>query len=131
MVEKILADYGAAYGLRHVALRYFNAAGADLTARSASGTCPKPHVIPLAIRAAMAGEDSFRIFGDDFDTRDGTAIRDYIHVADLADAHVRALDYLQGGGVSDVFNLGTGVGTSVAEIAAAVERVGVGRCSGW
>lgn len=124
MVEKIMADYSAAYGVRHVALRYFNAAGADPSGQIGERHEPETHVIPLAIEASMTGQDTFRIFGDDFDTRDGTAVRDYIHVTDLADAHLRAIDYLQAGGASDVFNLGTGVGTTVAEIAAAVERVG-------
>jgi len=104
-----------------VALRYFNAAGADASGEIGERHQPETHVIPLAIQAAIDGGD-FQVFGDDFDTRDGTAVRDYIHVSDLADAHLRALDYLQSGGASDVFNLGTGVGTTVAEIAAAVER---------
>ena len=125
MVEAVLADYAAAYDMRYVALRYFNAAGADPSGEFGERHEPETHVIPLAIAAAMNGQDTFRIFGDDFDTRDGTAVRDYIHVADLADAHPRALDYLHRGGQSDIFNLGTGVGTTVAEIAAAVER-----CSG-
>ena len=122
MVERILADYAAGHGIAHVALRYFNAAGADPSGEFGERHEPETHVIPLAIVAAMRGDDSFQIFGDDFDTRDGTAVRDYIHVADLADAHLKALAYLQYGGASDVFNLGTGVGTTVAEIAAAVER---------
>lgn len=122
-VEKVLADYGVAYGLRHVALRYFNAAGADRDGLIGERHEPETHVIPLAIRGAMRDDYRFTIFGDDFDTRDGTAVRDYIHVEDLADAHCRALDYLQAGGASNVFNLGTGVGTTVAEIAAAVEAV--------
>jgi len=124
MVEQILADYSAAYGMAHVALRYFNAAGADASGEIGERHQPESHVIPLAIQAAMNGDDSFQIFGDDFDTRDGTAVRDYVHVSDLADAHLRALDYLQAGGASDAFNLGTGLGTTVAEIAAAVERCG-------
>lgn len=124
MVEQILADYSAAYGIAHVALRYFNAAGADPSGEIGERHEPETHVIPLAIEAAMRGDDSFRIFGDDFDTRDGTAVRDYIHVSDLAGAHLKALDYLEAGGASDVFNLGTGVGTTVSEIAAAVERCG-------
>lgn len=124
MVEQILADYSAAYGMAHVALRYFNAAGADASGEIGERHQPETHVIPLAIQAAMNGGDSFQIFGDDFDTRDGTAVRDYVHVSDLAEAHLRALDYLQAGGASDAFNLGTGIGTTVAEIAAAVERCG-------
>ncbi|MBI1187469.1 MAG: UDP-glucose 4-epimerase GalE [Alphaproteobacteria bacterium] len=122
-VEKMLADYGAAHGLRSVALRYFNAAGADLDGEIGERHDPETHVIPLAIQGALGGGHVFTVFGDDFDTRDGTCVRDYIHVADLADAHCRALDYLMNGGESDVFNLGTGNGTTVAEIAAAVERV--------
>lgn len=122
MVERVLADHEAAHGLNYVALRYFNAAGADPSGELGERHEPETHVIPLAIAAAMRGDDSFRIFGDDFDTRDGTAVRDYIHVADLADAHLKALAWLGDGGRSDVFNLGTGVGTTVAEIAAAVER---------
>lgn len=123
IVEKMLADYAAAYGLRFAALRYFNAAGADLDGEIGERHEPETHVIPLAIRGAMQDDYVFTIFGDDFDTRDGTAVRDYIHVSDLADAHCRALNYLFAGGESDVFNLGTGHGTTVAEIAAAVERV--------
>lgn len=122
MVERALADYSAAYDLRYVALRYFNAAGADADGETGERHQPETHAIPLAIEAAQKGDTPFRIFGDDFETRDGTGLRDYIHVADLADAHCRALDYLMAGGASDVFNLGTGVGTTVAEIADAVER---------
>lgn len=124
MVEKLLADFGAAHAMRYVALRYFNAAGADAAGEIGERHEPETHVIPLAIRGALKDDYVFTIFGEDFDTRDGTAVRDYIHVTDLADAHCRALDYLIAGGQSDVFNLGTGVGTTVAEIAAAVEHVG-------
>jgi UDP-arabinose 4-epimerase len=123
MAERILADYAAAYGLRYVALRYFNASGADPDGEVGERHVPETHVIPLALQGALKSGQVFEILGDDFDTRDGTAVRDYIHVADLADAHARAMAYLLGGGASDVFNLGTGVGTTVAEIAAAVERV--------
>ncbi|MGE3141848.1 MAG: UDP-glucose 4-epimerase GalE [Hyphomonadaceae bacterium] len=122
-VERMLADYARAYDARYVALRYFNAAGADPDGEIGERHEPETHVIPLAIRGALKNEYTFTVFGDDFDTRDGTCVRDYIHVADLADAHCRALDYLQAGGQSDVFNLGTGVGTTVKEIADAVERV--------
>ena len=122
-VERMLADHDAAHGLRYVALRYFNAAGADLDGQIGERHEPEPHVIPLAIRGALAKDYTFTIFGDDFDTRDGTAVRDYIHVADLADAHCRAVAHLAAGGPSDVFNLGTGIGTTVAEIAAAVETM--------
>jgi len=124
MVEQLLADYSDAYGLNYVSLRYFNAAGADASGLIGERHQPETHVIPLAIQAALNGDDSFHVFGGEFDTRDGTALRDYVHVMDLADAHLRALDYLQAGGSSTAINLGTGVGTTVAEIAAAVERVG-------
>jgi UDP-arabinose 4-epimerase len=123
IVEKMLADYGAAHDIRSIALRYFNAAGADPDGEIGERHEPETHVIPLAIRGALNDDYAFTIFGDDFDTRDGTAVRDYVHVADLGDAHCRALDRLLEGGESDVFNLGTGVGTTVREIADAVERV--------
>lgn len=123
IVEKMLADYAAAYDLRYAALRYFNAAGADPDGTIGERHEPETHVIPLAIRGALKNDYTFTIFGNDFDTRDGTGLRDYIHVADLADAHCRALEYLLNGGKSDVFNLGTGNGTTVEEIAAAVEHV--------
>jgi UDP-arabinose 4-epimerase len=123
MAETILRDHASAYDLRYVALRYFNAAGADLDGEIGEHHEPETHVIPLAIHGARRGDSSFSIFGDDFDTRDGTAVRDYIHVVDLADAHCRALNYLKQGGRSDVFNLGAGVGTTVREIAAAVANI--------
>lgn len=122
MVERMLRDYDAAYGLRFAALRYFNAAGADFDAEIGERHEPETHVIPLAARGALSPDYAFTIFGDDFDTRDGTALRDYVHVVDLADAHARAADYLLNGGDSAAFNLGTGVGTTVKEIADAVER---------
>lgn len=123
IVEKMLADYSVAHDLRYAAMRYFNAAGADPDGTIGERHEPETHVIPLAIRGALKDDYTFTIFGNDFDTRDGTGLRDYIHVADLADAHCRALEYLLGGGASDVFNLGTGNGTTVEEIAAAVEYV--------
>ncbi len=123
IVEKMLADYSVAHDLRYAALRYFNAAGADPDGTIGERHEPETHVIPLAIRGALKDDYTFTIFGNDFDTRDGTGLRDYIHVADLADAHCRALEYLLKGGASDVFNLGTGNGTTVEEIAAAVEYV--------
>ena len=121
--EKMIRDYGLAHGLRSVALRYFNAAGCDPEGETGERHDPEPHVIPLAIRGAMDGTFTFNIFGSDYDTPDGTCVRDYIHVSDLADAHKRALDYLADGGASDVFNLGTGRGYSVLELADAVGRV--------
>jgi UDP-arabinose 4-epimerase len=123
MVERMLADHAAAHDLRYAALRYFNAAGADPDGEIGERHDPEPHVIPLAIRGALSDNHTFTIHGGDYDTADGTAVRDYIHVADLADAHVRALDHLMNGGSSDAFNLGTGAGVSVLQIAEAVERV--------
>lgn len=122
-VEQILRDYGVAHGIRSVALRYFNAAGADPDGEIGERHEPETHLIPLAIKGAMGGEYELTIFGDDFDTRDGTCVRDYIHVDDLATGHLKALEYLEAGGASDVFNLGTGNGVSVLEIAATVEAV--------
>lgn len=116
MVEQILQDLDRYSGFRSVTLRYFNAAGADPAGRIGERHEPETHAIPLAIRAAMDSGHSFKIFGQDYETPDGTAVRDYIHVLDLADAHVLALKRLLAGGPSEVFNLGTGKGTSVKEL---------------
>lgn len=121
VVENALRDYGRAYGLKWVAMRYFNAAGLDPEGELGERHDPETHVIPLALLAAMR-QTGFNVFGTDYDTPDGTAIRDYIHVCDLADAHVRAIDYLKNGGESGAFNLATGRGTSVREILSAVEK---------
>jgi UDP-glucose-4-epimerase GalE len=121
--EKMIRDYGTAHDLRSVILRYFNAAGCDPEGETGERHDPEPHVIPLAIRGAMDGTFTFNILGGDYDTPDGTCVRDYIHVSDLADAHERALDYLSGGGVSEIFNLGTGQGSSVMQLADAVSKV--------
>ncbi len=121
--EKMIGDYGQAHKLRSVILRYFNAAGCDPDGETGERHDPEPHVIPLAIRGAMDGTFTFNILGGDYDTPDGTCVRDYVHVSDLADAHWRALDYLSKDGASDVFNLGTGRGASVMELADAVSRV--------
>jgi len=120
-VEKAMRWYGAAYGLQWIALRYFNAAGADMDGEIGEMHQPETHLIPLVIEAARQGE-RLRIFGADYPTPDGTAIRDYIHVEDLAQAHILALKYLSRGGESGAFNLGTGRGYSVREVIAAVER---------
>ena len=122
-VEKVLDDYETAHRIRSVKLRYFNAAGASPDGEIGERHEPETHLIPLCIEGVLNDTFKLTIFGDDFETRDGTCIRDYIHVMDLADAHMKALDYLGGGGASDVFNLGTGTGTSVLEIVHAVERV--------
>jgi UDP-arabinose 4-epimerase len=122
-IERILMDYNAAYGLRSAVLRYFNAAGADPDGDIGEDHHPETHAIPLAIMAANGKGPPFRIFGTDYETPDGSAIRDYIHVVDLAKAHLAALMYLLNGGVTDAFNLGTGTGISVLELIASVERV--------
>lgn len=121
-LENVLQWYDRAHGLRAICLRYFNAAGADPEGELGEWHEPETHLIPLTIRAA-AGGPALRIFGDDYPTPDGTAVRDFIHVTDLADAHVRALRSLMGGGASAQFNCGTGNGHSVKEVIEMVERV--------
>jgi UDP-glucose-4-epimerase GalE len=123
-IERALHWYAAAYGLRYAALRYFNAAGADPDGEIGEDHEPETHLIPLILRAALGRGDPISIYGTDYPTRDGTAIRDYIHVSDLADAHLRALRDLAAGGDSVALNLGTGLGHSVREVIAAVERIG-------
>jgi UDP-glucose-4-epimerase GalE len=120
-VERILNWYGQAFGLRSIALRYFNAAGADAECEIGENHDPETHLIPLVIQAAMGLREHIDVFGTDFATQDGTAIRDYIHVEDLASAHVRALQHLLGGGSSLQLNLGTGRGYSVREVIDAVQ----------
>ncbi|NEX94211.1 UDP-glucose 4-epimerase GalE [Caulobacter sp. 17J65-9] len=122
MVEHALADYARYSGFRSVALRYFNAAGADPDGRIGERHEPETHAIPLMVQTVLGRRKGFKLFGTDYDTRDGTAVRDYVHVLDLADAHVAALQRLLDGAESDVFNLGTGTGTTVKELVAAVER---------
>lgn len=122
MIEQALADMDAYAGLRFTALRYFNAAGADPEGRIGERHEPETHAIPLLLQAAQGRRPGFSIFGTDYETRDGTAVRDYVHVLDLADAHVSALKRLLDGGASDVFNLGTGTGTTVRELIEAVKR---------
>lgn len=122
MVERILADFRPAYGLRSTALRYFNACGADPDGEIGELRDPETHLIPRALMALQGHIDDFAVFGSDFPTPDGTAIRDYIHVADLADAHVLALDRLLSGDAGGVFNLGTGRGYSVKAVLDAIER---------
>ena len=121
-VERALRWYGEAYGLRYAALRYFNAAGADPDGDAGEEHEPETHLIPLTLRAVLGRGAPVRIFGTDYPTPDGTAIRDYVHVQDLAEAHVRAVAYLVAGGVSRAMNLGTGRGYSVREVIAAVEH---------
>jgi UDP-glucose 4-epimerase len=122
-IERALAAYHQAYGLRYAALRYFNAAGAEPSAGLGERHDPESHLIPLVLRVALGTRPDVTIHGDDYDTPDGTCVRDYIHVCDLADAHVAALDHLERGGASGAFNLGTGRGCSVNEVILAARRV--------
>jgi UDP-arabinose 4-epimerase len=121
--EMALEDYAAAYGLRFVALRYFNAAGADPDGQLSERHEPETHLIPRALMAAALTLPRLEVFGRDYATEDGTCIRDYIHVSDLAEAHLAAVNYLGGGGETLRVNLGSGEGTSVAQIIQAIHRV--------
>ncbi len=126
MVEQILSDFDHAYGLRSVRFRYFNAAGADPLGRLGEDHSPETHLIPLVLMTALGKRESISILGSDYNTPDGTCIRDYIHVNDLAQAHVLGLEYLLQGGSTEVFNLGNGLGFSVQEVIEAA-RVVTGR----
>ena len=123
MIENILEDYDLAYGLKYVSLRYFNACGADDEGLIGEDHRPETHLIPLVLQTALGLRTKISIYGDDYPTKDGTCIRDYIHVNDLARAHVLALNYLRSNNKSDVFNLGNGNGFSVKEIIRAAEKV--------
>ena len=123
MVERMLADFDVAHGLRSISLRYFNAAGADPDGEIGEDHDPETHLIPLVLDAASGRRPDVTIFGTDYDTPDGTCVRDYIHVADLADAHVKAIQALEGGAASDVYNLGNGLGFSVREVVDTVARI--------
>ena len=120
-IERALHWYAAAYGLRSVSLRYFNAAGADPEGEIGEHHEPETHLVPLVLQAALGQRPHIEIYGTDYPTSDGTAIRDYVHVCDLAIAHLRALERLRGGGGSAAVNLGTGQGHSVREVIAAAE----------
>ncbi|MBY0563408.1 MAG: UDP-glucose 4-epimerase GalE [Hyphomonadaceae bacterium] len=123
MIERASADIAAAHGLTFAHLRYFNAAGAAPSEGIGERHNPETHAIPLALFTLLGRRDGFKIFGDDYDTRDGTCLRDYVHVLDLADAHVRAIERLLAGGDSLAANLGTGDGVTVKELLASIERV--------
>ena len=123
MIEWILDDFYTAYDVKYVALRYFNAAGADPDNEIGEHHEPETHLIPLVLDVAIGRRDQLQIFGTDYETPDGTCIRDYIHVTDLADAHLRALKQLDRGGQSRVYNLGNGSGFSVKEIISAALKV--------
>ena len=122
-MEKMMNWVGKAHDLHYVALRYFNAAGASLDSTIGEAHFPETHLIPIILQVALGQRDAISIFGDDYPTKDGTCVRDYIHVTDLADAHILALKYLMNGGKSDVFNLGNGVGFTVKEIIEATREV--------
>ena len=122
-VERMLAAYSLAYGLKYAALRYFNAAGAERGSALRERHEPETHLIPIVLEAAAGRRGPVTVYGTDYDTPDGTCIRDYIHVSDLCEAHLATLDYLARGGESGAFNLGTGVGHSVKEVIAVAERV--------
>ncbi len=123
MVEHMLADFDRAYGQKYIALRYFNAAGADPQARIGENHDPETHLIPLALQAITGKRPPLQLFGQDYDTPDGTCIRDYIHVDDLASAHILAIEFLINGGDSGVFNLGSNHGYSVNEVIETAAKV--------
>ena len=126
IVEQMLQDLDRYQGLRSFVLRYFNAAGADPEGRIGEWHTPETHAIPIALDAALGRRPQFQVLGTDYDTRDGSCVRDFVHVLDLADAHTRAIEHLLRNGTSHALNLGTGHGTTVKELLAAVRRV-VGR----
>lgn len=115
-IEGMLKDFELSSGMRYVSLRYFNAAGDDESGEIGESHNPEPHLIPLVMYAGLGRNDNLKVFGNDYETKDGTCIRDYIHVNDLADAHIRAIEYLAKSNPSEIVNLGTGVGYSVFEI---------------
>jgi len=123
MIERILRDFSAAYSMKSVALRYFNACGADPHGEIGENHDPEPHLVPRTLMAAAGNLPYLDIFGNRYPTADGSAVRDFIHVSDLAEAHVRALTYLLDGNGTSTFNLGTGIGTSVFEIISMTERI--------
>ncbi|MEM8870376.1 MAG: UDP-glucose 4-epimerase GalE [Pseudomonadota bacterium] len=122
-VEDMLRDYGRHSGMKHVSFRYFNVAGADPDRQIGEFHRPETHLIPLALDAVRGRRDALTVYGNDYATPDGTCIRDYVHVSDLVDAHIRGLEYLFNGGTETVFNLGTGRGFSVREVIDVVSRV--------
>ncbi|EPY06115.1 GalE2 [Paenibacillus alvei TS-15] len=122
-MERMMRWFDQAHDIRFVSLRYFNAAGAHENGKIGEDHRPETHLIPLVLQTALGQRKEMKVFGNDYPTADGTCIRDYIHVSDLADAHVLAVEYLRGGGQSDVFNLGSGNGFSVLEVIQTAERV--------
>ena len=123
MIEHIMDDYNRAYGLKSVRLRYFNVAGADSKSRIGEWHEPETHLIPNILKSTFADGKTFQMFGDDYETKDGTCVRDYINVEDLANAHILALNYLKNGGETNYFNLGTNEGNTVKEVFSMCEKV--------
>lgn len=123
MMERMIRWYDRVLNVRYVALRYFNAAGAHESGKIGEDHRPETHLIPIVLQTALGQRSHISVFGEDYPTEDGTCIRDYLHVSDLADAHLRAIDYLKNGGESDVFNLGSGSGFSVREIIETARKV--------
>jgi UDP-glucose 4-epimerase len=123
IVEKILKDYDVAYGLKYISLRYFNACGAHIDGTIGERHDPETHLIPLILQSASGRRKDFKIYGDDYDTKDGTCVRDYIHVMDLADAHLSSLEKLIKNQKSDIYNIGNNQGFSVKEIISMAEKV--------
>ncbi|MCL6098682.1 MAG: UDP-glucose 4-epimerase GalE [Bacteroidetes bacterium] len=123
MIEMMLKDFQSAYGMKYVSLRYFNAAGADDSGEIGESHNPEPHLIPIVLEVANGKREKVSVFGNDYNTPDGTCIRDYIHVNDLSDAHIRALEFLAKGNESTIINLGTGAGNSVMEIIKTAESI--------
>ncbi|MEW9571385.1 UDP-glucose 4-epimerase GalE [Rhodanobacter sp. Si-c] len=123
MVERMLADAAKAYGLRSVTLRYFNAAGADPSGEIGESHEPETHLIPNVLRAALCSDSVLKVFGGDYATRDGTCVRDYVHVSDLASAHMKAIEFMAGHDGAHLFNLGNGKGFTVLEVIGAARRV--------
>lgn len=123
MMERMIRWYDRVLNVRYVALRYFNAAGAHESGKIGEDHRPETHLIPIVLQTALGQRSHISVFGEDYPTEDGTCIRDYLHVSDLADAHLRAIDYLKNGGKSDVFNLGSGSGFSVREIIETARKV--------
>ncbi len=123
IIEILLRDFEKAFGLKNICLRYFNAAGANPNGLIGESHFPEPHLIPLVLFTAQKKREKILVFGNDYETQDGTCIRDYIHVNDLADAHLKALQYLIDGGSSTIINLGTGFGNSVLEIIEKAKKI--------
>jgi UDP-glucose 4-epimerase len=123
VTERMLNWVDNAHGIRYVSLRYFNACGADAEGDMGESHFPEIHVIPVMMQVALGKRDKVHVFGTDYNTRDGTCIRDFIHVTDLSTAHIRALEYLADGGASDIFNLGSGSGSTVNEVLSVCRKV--------